>query len=106
MVDWTDDFKKLVGGRGKKQGKSVVFMLKDVDAPKGDLKVLVRESAGVLTIDAAGHGNCTGPQGDSPIVGLQLSKGRLQILVFGDINSEEPTHTISLEGALESKRAP
>jgi len=35
---------------------------------------------------------------------LELYQGEYRLYVWGDINDEEPTHVISLEGARETKR--
>ena len=48
--------------------------------------------------DASSADNCGCP------VMLEIWEGELRVVVWGDINQEDPTHIISLEGALESKR--
>jgi hypothetical protein len=49
-----------------------------------------------------------GVYGCSPGVGgpiyLERYEGRVRLVVWGDINSEEPTHLIDLEGANEALR--
>jgi hypothetical protein len=41
--------------------------------------------------------------GGSPIL-IEFAEGKLRVVVWGDINSEEPTHTIDMEAAKESNR--
>lgn len=50
-----------------------------------------------LAIRIPGHGN-TNTVSD-PIIMFELCEGEFRLLVWADINSETPTHDISLEGA-------
>ena len=45
--------------------------------------------------------NCT--PNDSPIY-LEFFEGKWQLVVWADINKEDPTHRIDMSGALESRR--
>ncbi len=68
------------------------------------LKVRVRACAGFLEVMPEGHGEkCALEGGGAPVV-IDYHAGVLKVHVFGDINSEEPTDTISLEGAREEMR--
>lgn len=58
----------------------------------------------MLLIGAEGYGEKTAFDGGGHPVVIEFYKGELRLLVWGDINSEDPTHTISLEGARESAR--
>lgn len=51
-----------------------------------------------------GFGNATMTDGHGVPVILELWEGRLRLLVWADINQEDPTHIIDLEGAREDKR--
>ena len=44
--------------------------------------------------------------GHGPPVIIEHWGGELRVIVWADINSEDPTHIISLEGAKETCRAP
>ena len=58
----------------------------------------------ILELKPEGYGECTTLPGyGSPVV-LDYGDGGLRVLVWADINSEEPTHTIDLSGALEAQR--
>jgi hypothetical protein len=57
---------------------------------------------GQLMIELNTHGNQSEDCG--PIIGLQLDKGIARLIVFRDINSDAPTESLDLDGALESKR--
>ena len=51
-----------------------------------------------------GYGNCNSEENDGEVIWIEFYEGELRVLVWGDINKEDATHRISLEGALESKR--
>jgi len=54
-----------------------------------------------LSIQIEGYGECTAePEEAYPIV-LEFYEGKLQLLVWKDVNDEEPTK-IDMQGALES----
>ena len=78
--------------------------LKDQDGDHdGTVKMTVHSNRGThLTIAADGYGDLVSFDG-APVI-MELYEGTLRVLVWGDINSEEPTHTISLADAKESNR--
>ena len=51
-----------------------------------------------------GYGDMTSQDDCGTPVYIEKYDGELKVRIYGDINSEEPTHNISLEGALLSKR--
>jgi len=53
---------------------------------------------------ADGHGNYGTEPGHGSSLFVELFQGRLRLLVWGDINLEEPTHIIDLSGAREDRR--
>lgn len=57
-----------------------------------------------IDIGAKGYGSYTMEDGSGFPVYIEFYEGKLMLRVWADINSEEPTHTISLEGARESLR--
>ena len=79
----------LIDGEDSSKTLSVV-----VEAPGNGLLLLRPEGMG----DLISHGG-----GDHPIA-LELYEGKVRLLVWADINKEDPTHTIDLSGALESSR--
>ena len=54
---------------------------------------------GTLWFQANGYGD-----EDTPPVKIEWYEGELWVLVWADINSDDPTHKISLSGAKESAR--
>jgi hypothetical protein len=44
--------------------------------------------------------------GDFPPIFIEWYDGKPRVLIWADINDEEPTHIIDMSGALESNRIP
>lgn len=84
------------------------FVLDEVDdhTKPARLRGIVKEEAGVLCVYLDGYGNCNMQPGEGLVVAIQLSNGKPKAIVFGNINQEEPTATLSLEGASEKVRDP
>lgn len=66
---------------------------------------VVTDSQGV-SIEARGFGDCGSADGHGSPIFLELYQGSLRLLVWADINDEEPTHVINLDGAKEECRRP
>jgi hypothetical protein len=66
--------------------------------------VTISMSDAFIEIGIDGYGEKEGNVGDGSPVVLEKYEGKLRLIVFADINKDEPTHIISLEGALESAR--
>ena len=78
--------------------------LRDVmqEGPEVQLKV----GPDGIDLLAEGFGTLTMQPGYGGIAYLEYAEGRLRLLVWADINQEDPTHIIDLEGARESARKP
>lgn len=57
---------------------------------------------GQLMIELNTHGNQSESCG--PIIAVQLDMGIARLIAFRNINSDAPTESLDLDGALESKR--
>lgn len=57
-----------------------------------------------LEIRPLGYGDCTSKDNCGCPIVLEIWEGQLRLVVWADINSEDPTHIIDLENARESKR--
>jgi len=63
-----------------------------------------------LVIEAEGHSLCNMDddtelgKGHRPIVALEIWEGEFRVIVWSDINEEDPTHIIDLSGAQTSNR--
>lgn len=66
------------------------------------IKIMTDERG--VTIAAEGHGDYGSEDGNGSPLFLELHQGSLRLLVWADINTEEPTHIIDLSGAREDRR--
>lgn len=72
----------------------------------GRLPIRVAVSPNGVSLYAEGYGDCTSAAGHGSPVFIELYRGELRLLVWSDINAEEPTHIIPLGGAREDRRLP
>ena len=80
-------------------------MLKDTAEKTPELlKVSIdcRESG--INIRPKGYGDFDSPSGFGAPIYIELHDGELRLIVWSDINEQEPTHVISLERAREDGR--
>ena len=61
-------------------------------------------SNGVIWIRPEGHGDCTSQDGYGFPIKIEYYEGSVRVVVWGDINSEDPTANMRLDNAHESKR--
>ena len=73
------------------------------DASSKSIKVTLLSEEGKLWIQPQGYGDKTSADGHGYPVSLEIWEGRLRLIVFGDINTEEP-QVIDLENAKETAR--
>ena len=59
-----------------------------------------------VSIVAKGYGDRGSADGHGSPMFLELYRGRLRLLVWADINVEDPTHVIDLEDSREDRRHP
>lgn len=78
----------------------------DISGGKRTVPVTVKtEGTGAgLVICPAGYGCCNCQDGTTGPIYLEVYGGRLRLLVWSDINQEDPTHIIDLESAREDRR--
>ena len=78
--------------------------LRDHESGQRTINVEVKdEQAGLgLVVCPQGYG-CHGCDDAGPLY-LEVHEGRLRLLVWGDINQEDPTHIIDLEDARDDRR--
>lgn len=85
--------------------KKLNFTLEDLSSlGKAKLDGSVALENGQLLIRLNTHGNYSEEGG--PIIAVQLDNGIARLIVDGNINSEEPTGSVYLDGALEIRRKP
>ncbi len=87
--------------------QSLETTLIDADTEHADkLPIKITASPHGVSICAEGHGDFGSAEGHGTPVFLELHRGRLRLLVWGDINREDPTHDLDLSGAREDRRQP
>ena len=57
-----------------------------------------------LLLKFDGHGDHDSPDGEGHPVMIEFYDGQVRVVVYADVNDENPTHVIPLEGARESAR--
>jgi hypothetical protein len=70
----------------------------------GALPIRLVVSPNGVALYAAGYGDGGSAEGHGTPVFIELYRGELRVLVWGDINREDPTHIIPLGGAREDRR--
>lgn len=84
---------------------SLTTVLSDADAEsRGSLKVRVVANHSAISVFPEGYGDCGSAEGHGSPFFLELYQDRLRLVVFADINQEDPTHIIDLDGAREDRR--
>ena len=73
-------------------------------------KIGITEDNNLVSVEFEGYNNCGTcdsaefGKGHRTIVGFEVWEGELRCLVWADINQEDPTHIINLDGAQDAKR--
>ena len=81
------------------------FEIHDQGEGDGKLKIRVTSEGGSLNIYPEGYGDCGSADGHGVPVLLELWEGRLRVVVFADINEQDP-QIIDMEAAKEGERTP
>lgn len=87
--------------------KAMKFKLNDYADPKRPVKkgwLEIAPNGAGLFIHVDGYGDKCSKDGSGLVVGLDYFEGKLTVRVWADINNENATHNIDLEGASENKR--
>jgi hypothetical protein len=72
----------------------------------GKLPIRLAVSPNGVSMHAEGYGDCGTAEGHGTPVFIELYRGELRVLVWANINREDPPHIISLAGAREDRRLP
>lgn len=85
--------------------KSLTIILEEqcADVPSKTIRVKLLSEGGKLWIRPKGYSDKCSAKGHGYPVGLEIWQGRLRLIVFDDINVEEPK-IIDLENSRESNR--
>jgi len=76
------------------------------DRGKPAVKASVLGHPNNLCVRLEGYGDCYSADGHGAPVLIEVLDGKARVIVWGDINQEDPTHVIDLSGALETARTP
>jgi hypothetical protein len=79
--------------------------LEDQMAEDGKQTIRIETDLNNVFIKPEGYGDFCSTKGEGTPVLIERFNGVLRVVIWGDINQEDPTHTISLEGARESEAA-
>lgn len=81
------------------------IVLKDVSDRSSDtLPVLIRFNGSGINISPQGYSDFDSPAGSGAPIYLEFYEGHLRLIVWSDINAQEPSHIIDLERAREEFR--
>jgi hypothetical protein len=75
----------------------------DPQSSAGKLEVRIEAHDGIISIQPEGHGTCPHEDGSGWPIVLTVVDGKLQVVLFDDINSDEP-RVIDMSGARECLR--
>ncbi|MBX7102592.1 MAG: hypothetical protein K1X57_00825 [Gemmataceae bacterium] len=82
-------------------------VLNDADSDYSTkLPIRISISPNGVAVFAEGYGDGGSVEGYGTPVFLELYRGELRAIIWADINSEDPTHIIPLNGARESNWQP
>ncbi|MFA6175049.1 MAG: hypothetical protein WC765_00550 [Phycisphaerae bacterium] len=86
-------------------GKTYTIAIKEQcpDFPFIEIKINVLSESGKVWIQPKGYGEKCAADGEGFPIGIEIWQGRLRLIVFDDINSEDP-QIIDLEKAKETSR--
>jgi hypothetical protein len=73
------------------------------DSPSVEIKIKILSEGGQVWIKPQGYGEKCSTDGEGYPIGIEIWQGRLRLVVFEDINSEDP-QIIDLEKAKETAR--
>ena len=100
---WTENPDPWTSVETSEQEATVRQTLED-EVTGTSIAVQVSCKPGGITLKADDHGDkCTDP-GDGEVVFIEFRDGKVWVRVWADVNQEDPTHSICLEGARESFR--
>ena len=91
---------------GARAERMLAFTLRERDSngQEGQLAGTATNQGGALLIHLEGHGAFSSPEGEGAVVAVELTDGRPQVIIWADINLEDPTHSVKLDGAREDAR--
>lgn len=86
--------------------KTLRINLSDTGTGQGEQPLKLTATPLGINVQAQGYGDKTSAEGHGSPIWIELHDGDLRLIVWSDINKEDPTHIISLAGAREDRRLP
>lgn len=103
LMDWKGEHTGwLVEDNGTVTTAALAEALGTTSAGTSNVTVSVEKDSLALIIHPEGMGTWDGPY--APVL-LERHEGKVRLVIWADINQQDPTHLIDLSGALESTRA-
>ena len=87
----------------KRESVKVMLQEQSPDSPSRSIQLSLNAEDGQLWIRPEGYGEKCAADGEGSPIGIEIWEGRLRLVVFDNINSENP-QIIDLENARESVR--
>lgn len=85
-------------------GSLLKLRVRDAYAPVGNRELVIEVESHGIAIRPIGYGDCSSPNGQGSPILIEFRNGLPTLVVWDDINCEEPSHVISLENAAEPNR--
>ena len=57
-----------------------------------------------ICICPEGYGDKTSKDGHGAPIMIEIHEGKVKVILWSDINQEDPTHNVDMSGAMETKR--
>ena len=84
--------------------KQTVTLNDAYEGASGPHEVTIEITEGAIIITPAGYGDHNSIDGEGSPILFEFCEGIPRVVIWSDINEEESTHAISLQGAQESRR--
>jgi hypothetical protein len=97
MRKWTGAWKEKTESKSKDRLETMLCDWED--AGRQQIGITIAAQSKVIEIFCEGYRTAAAASGHGAPILLEVHRGRLRLLVWGDIDSEDPTHVIDLEGA-------
>jgi hypothetical protein len=85
-------------------GSLLKLQVRDASAPVGNRELVIEIESHGIAIRPIGYGDCYTLNGQGSPIFIEFRNGVPTVVVWDNINCEEPSHIISLENAAEPNR--
>ena len=99
----SEEFKPWSINKGDKVFHTQISPQGNVSDPK-PIPVEICSTYSGIFIRVKGYGDCSSADGYGCPIWIEFYEGKLMVRLWSDINSEDPTNSVSMEGALETAR--